>query len=44
MVQWAGLTDLYDVFSSLGRDQNDLARAIAAVQRVHDAITEETSG
>jgi hypothetical protein len=44
MVQWAGLTDLYDVFSSLGRDQDDLARAIAAVQRVHDAITEETSG
>ena len=43
MVQWADLTQLYDVFSRIGRERRDLEQAIAAVRAVHDAITEETS-
>jgi len=43
MLQWADLTDLYDVFAAIGRDRSDLDRAIAAVQRIHDTITAETA-
>jgi hypothetical protein len=44
MVQWAELTDLYDVFGSLGSSSDDLRHAIRQVRSALGDIETEVQG
>ncbi len=43
MVEWAELTDLYPVFGAIGTTSQELAHAIAAVNKVHETVADETA-
>jgi hypothetical protein len=43
MVQWAELTNLYDVFDAIGSSPLDLENAISVVEATCDEVTEETA-